>query len=89
MCFKLTINCYEHVLHIQMINCQRICFLDCMSVVLEQQQNIEYYRFILSAGEVLTISQFKDIYETVFYRFANSLLYDLKSSRTSILEVCL
>lgn len=38
------------------------CFLDCMSVVLEQQQNIEYYRFILSASEVLTISQFKDMY---------------------------
>lgn len=40
----------------------RICFLDCMNVVLKQQQNTEYYRFILSASEVLTISQFKDIY---------------------------
>lgn len=68
----------------------KICFLDCMSVVLEQQQNIEYYRFILSAGEMLTISQFKGMDgETVFYCFATSLLYDLTYSRTSILQVCL
>lgn len=60
-----------------------------MNVVLEQQQNTEYYRFILSAGEVLKDSQLKDMYYDLWDCFATSLLYDLTSSRTSILQVCL